>query len=217
MMIKSVALFGLTGKTGSIIAKKLLTKNYHVKALVRNPLNVSLYSKDLTILKGDVLNESEVKETIRDTDAVITVIGHVKGCLPDLQTLAIKNLLKMMDELNIRRLIDLTGGGVSGEGDNPDLIDRTVTFIMKNLAGKGMKDRFADGDSHVRLIRSTDLDWTIVRAPVLIPRPAKGKTSIGSVGHISGYSLRYEDLADEIINILENNLFVRQLPYITNG
>jgi len=37
------------------------------------------------------------------------------------------------------------------------------------------------------------------------------------VGHISGFSLTYEDLADEIVNILQKNLYIHQLPYITNG
>ena len=216
-MTKTIALFGLTGKTGTVLVKKLLAKNYLVKALVRSPTKVTISSPNLTILKGDVLNKSFVNETMKDTDAVINVIGHVKGCSPDLQTVATGYILKAMNELHVRRLINLTGGGVRVEGDNPDLIDSTVNFIMKHMAGKGMKDRFADGDAHVGLIRSTELDWTIIRAPILIQRPAKGKTSIGSVGHVPGHNLRYEDLADEIINILENNLYIRQLPYITNG
>jgi putative NADH-flavin reductase len=215
--MRTVALFGITGKTGAILVKKLLAKNYKVKALVRNPLKVVLSSPDLTIVHGNILNFNQVQETIRGADAVINVIGHVKNCPADLQTAASKMIIQIMEELKIKRLINLTGGGVHVEGDNPDLIDRTVMFIMKNLIGKAMKDRMNDGEQHVSLIRDSDLEWTIVRAPVLLPKPAKGKVKTGMVGHISGHSLTFEDLCNEIVHILEEDLYIRQFPYITNG
>lgn len=216
-MSKTIALFGMTGKTGLVLVKKLLENNYLVKALVRKPDSLSFSSPNLTLNQGNVLNEEQVKETIRDTDAVINVIGHVAGSPPDLQTIASKHILKAMNELKVQRLINLTGGGVKVEGDNPGFIDRMVVFIMKNLVGNAMQNRLKDGDDHVRIIRGTNLDWTIVRAPVLLARPAKGKTSIGMVGQIAGYSLTFEDLTDEIVNILKKDLYFRQFPYITNG
>lgn len=210
-------MFGMTGKTGLVLVKKLLENNYLVKALLRNPGSLSFSSPNLIINQGNVLNEEHVKETIRDTDAVISVIGHVAGCPPDLQTIASKHIVKAMNELKVQRLINLTGGGVKAEGDDPGFIDRMVVYIMKNLAGKAMQNRLKDGDNHVHIIRATSLDWTIVRAPVLLAKPAKGKTSIGMVGHVAGYSLTFEDLSDEIVNILKNDLYFRQFPYITNG
>ncbi len=213
----TIALFGATGKTGSILVKKLTAKGYHLSALVRNPSKLSYSNALLTAVQGDVLNEQSVYKVLEKSDVVINVIGHVKGCPPDLQTVASRNILAGMNKFGITRLIDLTGGAVQVEGDNPKWPDKLIAFIMKNLAGRAVRARFTDGVNHVKLISKSNLEWTIVRAPVLLPGKAKGRTSIGMVGHIPGYSLTFEDLTDKIINILEDKSFVRQYPYITNG
>lgn len=215
--MQTIALFGTTGKTGSILVKKLTAKGYPVRALVRNPAKLKFSDNLLTVFQGDVLNEQSVFKVLEKSDVVINVIGHVKGCPPDLQTVASRNILNAMKRLGITRLIDLTGGAVQVEGDDPKWPDKLIAFIMKNLAGKAVRARFTDGENHVKLISRSNLEWTVIRAPVLLPGKAKGRTSIGMVGHIPGYSLTFEDLTDKIINILEDKSFVRQYPYITNG
>jgi putative NADH-flavin reductase len=184
---------------------------------VRNPAKLDFSGEGLMVFQGNVLNEKDVDRTLEGCQAVINVIGHVKGSPPDLQTVASRNIVSAMKQHGIKRLIDLTGGGVNVEGDNPGWFDRTFAYAMMNLAGKALHYRMTDGEDHVRLIRESDLEWTIVRAPVLLPGKAKGKTSIGMVGHVPGYSLRFEDLTDEIIRMLEENSFIRQSPYLTNG
>lgn len=216
-MMVTVALFGATGKTGSILFKKLISRGYSVRVLVRNPAKLNYSGNQLTVIQGDVLNEKDVFGVLEKSDVVINVIGHVKGCPPDLQTMASRNILAGMRKFGITRLINLTGGGVKVEGDHPKWPDKLIIFIMKNFVGKAMRDRLNDGDNHVKLISNSNYDWTIVRAPVLLPGKAKGKTSIGMVGHIPGFSLTFEDLTDQIIKILEEKSFIRQYPYVTNG
>lgn len=212
----TIALFGATGKTGSILLKKLVVKGYNVRILVRNPAKLTFSDALITVLQGDILDEQLVFRTLEKSDAVINVIGHVKGCPPDLQTIASRNILNGMNKYGITRLINLTGGGVTVKGDNPGLLDKSVVFIMKNLAGKSAKNRLEDGENHVKLISRSPGEWTIVRAPVLLPGKAKGKTCVGFVGHIPGITLTFEDLTDKIIQILEERSYIRQYPYITN-
>ena len=213
----TIALFGATGKTGSILLKKLIEKGYPVRALVRNPAKLNYSGNLLEVIRGDVLDEQSVFKTLQKCDVVINVIGHVKGCPPDLQTLASRNILNGMTRLGMTRLIDLTGGAVEVEGDDPGWFDKLSAFIMRNLLGKSLRNRFFDGVNHVKLISKSNIEWTIVRAPVLLPGKEKGKTSIGMVGHIPGFTLTYEDLTNQIINILEDKSYVRKFPYITNG
>jgi putative NADH-flavin reductase len=213
----TIALFGATGKTGSVLLTKLISRNYQVKVLARNPTKLSISSPKLEIIQGDILDQDLVLKTIQGAETIINVIGHVKGCPPDLQTIATQHILFSMQKNNIQRLINLTGSGVEVDGDHPKWFDHMVVYIMKNLAGKSAKNRLIDGIEHTRIIMDSKVDWTIVRAPLLLSRPAKGKTRVGMVGHIPGFSLTFEDLSNEIIKILENYSFVRQLPYFTNG
>lgn len=213
----TISLFGATGKTGKILLRKLTEKRYSVRVLVRDPGKIKLTNPLVTVIAGNILDANKVFLCLEKSEAVINVIGHVKGCPPDLQTQATKNILNGMSKYGISRLINLTGSGVKVDGDDPGWFDKLVVFVMKYLLGKSIKARLTDGINHVNLISKTNLEWTVVRAPVLVPGKAKGRTSIGMVGHIPGYSLTYEDLTDQIINVLEDKTFVRQYPYITNG
>jgi putative NADH-flavin reductase len=215
--MKTIALFGSTGKAGKILLNKLLAKEYNIRVLVRTPAKLKRNHPHLSVIQGDILDASKVLQTLEKSDVIINVIGHVKNCPADLQTRATENILSGMRKQGITRLIDLTGGGVKVQGDNPGLIDRFIVFIMRNLAGNSARNRLLDGENHVALISRSALEWTIVRAPVLLPGKAKGRTTIGMVGHIPGYSLTFEDLTNQIINILEDKSFVHQYPYITNG
>lgn len=215
--MKTIALFGATGKTGKILLRKLTEKGYLVRVLVRNPAKLKITDSLVSVIQGNVLDETAVFKCLEKSDIIINVIGHVKGSPANLQTIAVQNILKGMRKLGLTRLIDLTGSGVKEDGDHPKWFDRLVVFVMRNLLGKAVRNRLTDGENHVELISKSNLEWTVVRAPVLLPGKAKGRTSIGMVGHIPGYSLTYEDLTDQIINILEDKSFVRQYPYITNG
>jgi len=215
--MKTIALFGATGKTGNILLKKLLEDNFMVKALVRSPEKLRIASQNLTVIQGDVLITEDVFEVVSDTNAVISVIGHVKQCPPDLQTRAVKNILSVMNRTGIKRLINLTGSGVKIPGDYPGLPDRIIAFAMKNLLGKAIRNRFIDGENHVRLISESDTDWTVVRSPVILSRSAKGRVETGCVGCIGGYSITVGDLTDFIIKVLSENTYIRDYPYVTNG
>jgi hypothetical protein len=62
-----------------------------------------------------------------------------------------------------------------------------------------------DGISHTRLIQKSDLDWTIVRAPMLTEEPEKGKIEVVNVGQINGFKLSRADLAQLMLkNVLQN-------------
>jgi putative NADH-flavin reductase len=215
--MKTIALFGATGKTGKILLRKLTAKGYKIRVLVRNPAKLKITNPLVSVVQGNVLDENAVLKCLEGCDIVINVIGHVKGSPADLQTVAIRNIITGMRKLGITRLIDLTGSGVKVEGDHPKWFDRAVVFIMRNLLGKAVRNRLTDGENHVKSLSKSELEWTIVRAPVLLPGKAKGRTCIGMVGHIPGYSLTYEDLTDQILNITEDKSFVKQYPYITNG
>ncbi len=213
----TIGLFGSTGKTGGILLNKLASKGFSLRVLVRNPAKLPQSNDHLTVIHGDILDEQAVFKTLEKCDAVINVIGHVKGCPPNLQTIASRNIISGMQKLGISRLINLTGGGVKIEGDHPGSFDKLLVLTMKNFAGKAARNRLIDGENHVKLIRKSKLDWTIVRAPLLLSGLAKGKVSIGMVGHIPGFTLTFEDLTNQIINILEEKKFIHEYPYITNG
>jgi len=66
------ALIGASGFVGSAILKEALNRGHQVAAIVRNPENITPKNENLSIKKGDVLDEKTVEGLVQGCDAVIS-------------------------------------------------------------------------------------------------------------------------------------------------
>ena len=76
-----IALFGGTGFVGSYIIDELIDSDFSPKVLVRKGSESKLLS-DCEIVYGDIADEKSIKETIRDTEAIIYNIGIIENFDP---------------------------------------------------------------------------------------------------------------------------------------
>lgn len=209
-MAMKVTLFGATGKTGVYILKELLSQSHQVTVLVRNPAKLGDYASQVNVVVGDVLDLAKVKQALLDSQAVISALGHVKGSPADMQTRAMTNIITAMQQNGQVRLIDLTGAGVSAQGDAPNFIDRGMTKLLSVVD----PNRIKDGESHVKLIMShPQLAWTIVRTPLQLSYTAKGDYRVGMVGdkHLRMWVAR-NHIAKFIVDNLDSSDYVHKLP-----
>ena len=210
--MKKIALFGATGQTGAHVLQKALQQGYIVNALVRTPSKLTVQSKDLNVIEGDVLKPEDVKKTIEGCDLVISVFGHVKGSPEWLQRDGTQNLVQAMKSNDITKIISLSGGGLPfPEKDEPKFVDKMIRFIMKVAVPKILNDAIA----HQEVLKQSGLDWIIVRGPRLTNEAAKGEYKVGWVGVNSGTSLGREDLADFILKQIESEEYVHQMPFVS--
>jgi putative NADH-flavin reductase len=105
--MKTIALFGGTGQTGSLVLRKAIEHGYKVKALVRSPEKVAVEHTDLTVIKGDILNKDDVRATVRDSDIVISLFGHVKGSPDWIQSDGTKNIVQAMQQESVKKIVSL--------------------------------------------------------------------------------------------------------------
>lgn len=208
-----IALFGASGGSGKEFLKVALKHNHEIKALARTPEKLANYkSEKLQLIEGDVLNEEDVKRSIQGTDLVVSLFGQVKGSPDDLQSRGTANIVKVMKEEKIKRIISLSGGGLPfPEKDEPKFVDHLIRGIMKLAVPKVLND----AKQHAKLLQASELEWTIVRAPRLTHDEAKGEYRIGWVGVNSGTKLARADLADFIMQEVENPQFVHQMPFVS--
>ena len=66
------------------------------------------------------------------------------------------------------------------------------------------------------MIRNTDLDWTLVRVPMLTDDPRTGEIRVGYLGGDVGSRLSREDLARFMLNELDEGAYIQQAPVISN-
>jgi putative NADH-flavin reductase len=210
--MKTLALFGITGRTGLPLAEMLLQAGYQLKALARNPDKLTLKHPNLTVLRGNVLQYEDVRRTVEGTDAVISVIGPTKDSPPLMQTEGTRNIVKAMEGSGIRRIISMTGGGVPAPPDQPKTPDKLIRFIMKLVA----KNVLEDGTNHAEVLKSSRLDWTVVRGPRLTNGPLTNQYRVGWVGVNASTSASRRDIAHFITKELEEGKYIHQMPFISN-
>lgn len=208
---KTVAVFGATGRTGIPTVQVLLDAGYQVRAQVRDPKKLPIQHAQLTLLQGDVLDAAFVQKAVEGASAIISVIGHVKGSDPRMQRKGTAHMIAAMRHHGIRRIISLTGAGIPAEGDQPRFPDKMIRFVMNTF----FKDLINDGKEHAQLLRNSGLDYTIVRGPRLTEKPRLGTRKVGMVGEINTAMTR-ADLADFLVDILEDPGYFRREPAVSN-
>ena len=209
--MKTIALFGGSGRTGQPFLTQALAQGYAVKALVRSPEKISTQHDQLTLVKGDVLNYDDVRKTVADTDVVVSVFGHVKGSPEWLQTNGTKNIVQAMKEEGVGRIISLSGGGLPFEKDEPKFADKAIRFIMKVAVPKILNDAI----EHAKVLRNSGLEWTIVRGPRLTDDPKKDDYRVGWVGVNASSKVGRADLADFILRLVEDTQYDHQMPFVS--
>lgn len=209
--MKTIVLFGGSGRTGQHFLQQALAENYTVRALVRSPEKITAKTDQLTLVQGDVLNYANVLETIKGADLVVSLFGHVKGSPEWLQTDGTRNIVRAMKEEQVPRIISLSGGGLPYEKEQPKLADKAIRFIMKVAVPKVLNDAI----KHAEVLRNSDRTWTIVRGPRLTDEAQRGDYRVGWVGVNAGTKVGRADLADFILRLVEDTQYDEQMPFVS--
>src|SRR6266508_1637574 len=212
--MNKIAVFRASGKTGKLFTELALNKGYQVKALVRDPSRLTIQKSNLEVIKGDTSDAIKVEETIKATEAVINLIGPGKGSSPELQRTSTTNILRAMEQNNVKRLILLASlpVGILDPKDKPALMNKFMMFIAKNLIGTMVQDARA----HIDLIKQSEMDWTVVRSPVLNDQPSQGKYRVGYLDSNTGKGNSRSDVAAFMLDVLMNDKYIGQMPLISN-
>jgi uncharacterized protein YbjT (DUF2867 family) len=114
-----------------------------------------------------------------------------------------------MQLASVRRLICISAGGLDpGPG--------IARWLAKTILWRLLRDSYIDMTRMEAEVKASDLDWTIVRAPMLTDKPRVGRYQIATNKHLSrGWSIPRADLADYIVTHLADPGSYRVLVEIT--
>jgi nucleoside-diphosphate-sugar epimerase len=205
-----IAVIGANGRSGRAFVTAALTAGHQVNAGVHTTSSMT-QQPGLRVYRCDATNPEEVKELIQGQDAVVSLIGHVKGSSASVQTDSIKNIIQVMQAQKVTRLISLTGTGVRFPGDRISLSDRFLNFGISLIDPK----RISDGKEHVRQITMSNLDWTILRV-LKLQTHSRRKYTLTENGPTKLFVSR-EDVADSILLLLSKNSFIKKAPIISRA
>lgn len=205
-----IAVIAANGRSGQAFLDKALDAGHQIRGGVLGNGHLPSHP-NLALIHCDATQPDDLRKLFDDQDAVVSLIGHVPGSPPDVQTSAIRQVIKVMDEAKIKRLVSLTGTGVRFPGDKITMLDRFLNLGLKFAD----PDRLKDGRNHVAELQKSDLDWTVIRVLKLqnaAPRPFR----LSQNGPTKPYVGR-EEVAEAILEVLEHDSFVRQAPIISHA
>ncbi len=195
-----ILLFGITGGTGKQIAKRLLDQGHWVTAIVRDPAKVTLEHGQLQIRKGDITKSHTFKDLLIHCDITISAIGDRTRKPTSLYSTGIGNILNAMPAGKNGRLICISAQPV----EISPVIPFWQKWLIKYILQKIFRHSYADLRTMEKLLRSSDFNWTIMRAPRLTDRPPTGKYRIAVNGHLTlPFSISRSDLAKAICDVID--------------
>lgn len=203
-----IALFGADGRTGVYLVAEAVSRGHKIAGGARNTAHLS-NTEQVTYHTCDVLDRKSVDKIISGCDAVVSVIGHVKHSPGFLQSDGIQHIISSMEKHGVRRLISLTGTGVRFPGDSITLIDRILNISIGLIDPK----RIADGKKHVDIIKNSNLDWTIIRV-LKLQNTKPTPFVLSENGPTKNYVSR-EEVAQAIVDVLEQDTFIRKSPILS--
>jgi uncharacterized protein YbjT (DUF2867 family) len=206
-----VLVLGATGATGRLIVGQSVARGYEVVALVRSEAKAA----DLAgaeLVEGDARDAAALARAANGCDAVISSLGTPMSPFREVTLLstATRALVGMMAEQSIRRLVCITGmGACDSRGHGGFFYDRVFEPLM-------LRKVYQDKDRQEAVVRTSAVDWIIVRPTVLNDRPARGGIrALTDLSGIHGGTISRADVAEFAVQQLTADSWLRKAPLIT--
>ncbi len=175
-------IIGATGGTGRELVKQALENGHEVTALVRNPGKLKITHPLLRILKGNVLDLLSVEEAVAGQDAVLSALGHKRFIIyTNILTEGTSNIIAAMKKKQVKRLICITSLGINDSRFKLGLY--YTLFVIPFIVFFYFRDKV----KQEKLVRDSDLNWTIIRPGQLTNGKKRGHYKHGT--HVGNYIL----------------------------
>jgi len=203
-----LAVFGATGGTGRRLITQALAADYDVQALTRSQAKLPP-GEQITAIEGDVLDPKAVSETVEHTDAVVCLLGRTPNNPLNVVSRGTQNIIAAMDDRPVSRLLVLTSMGLGSSSE-------TVPWYVRIANATILHDLMADKARQEELVMQSGLDWTIIRPGGLTDAPRTGEYVHGIDIDVNARPISRSDVADFLLQIVKEDLYVRETPIVTS-
>ena len=208
-----VLLIGANKGLGYQVLKELLSKKITVNCLIRRKGLINFESKYLNIFYGDATNLSDLKNSIGNSECIISTINvQRKNIFPWSRLTNSKTTISdfaknsiIVSEEKINRIITISAWGV---GESMEKIPKLFKFLIKF---SNLKYPYIDHDIHEKVIENSNLNWTIIRPTALTNETKyhdieefKGKRKINKI------TIGRKSLAKYVVKIIDDKYFYRK-------
>lgn len=199
-----IIVFGASAGTGRLVVDEALAAGHQVTAFARRAESLDERA-GLTRVKGDVHDLAAVEKALRGHDAAVIAVGGTSLGKTSLVTDAARNIAAAMKKVGVSRLLVMSHFGVGDSRPRAGFVYRSIVepLFLKNIA--------VDKLAAESFVRTTDLDWTIIRPANLTNGKRTGRAK-GLLEGAPAMRVSRADVAAFIVDELGARRFVRQTP-----
>jgi len=208
-----VLIVGASKGIGLEATRLALDAGHDVRALARSATAIAVTNPSLEKIRGDALKTEDVKAALVGVDVVIQTLGVGLGDLfrpVHLFSDATRVLIASMRSQGVKRLICVTGFGA---GDSRASISCLQRLPFQIVFGRAYDDK----NLQEKLIKESELDWTIVRPGVLTSRPRAGRYRIlAEASQWRNGIISRADVAEFLVRQIGDQAYIRKTPVLIN-
>jgi putative NADH-flavin reductase len=209
-----IAIFGANGPTGRLLTQQAITKGYTVTAVTRHPEAFPLQHDRLKVLHGDVYDLNSVEQAILGQDAVLSSLGVPFSKKPiSVYSQGMIHIIQAMRNFDVQRLICVSSSATEPHYDPQGgfIFEKIVQPLIVNTIGKQL---YEDMRRMEKLVKDSDLDWTIVRPSGLFHTPDVTPYQLGET-YLKGRFTSRSDLAASMLEQLSTNAYIRKVMAVS--
>ncbi len=215
-----VVILGGTGPCGILLIEEALAAKHSIVVYARSPQKLPAHlSKhpEIRIVRGELTDGALLASALAGAHAVLSALGPAVGN-PGGTPIArgYGAVLEAMRGAGVRRLIALGTASIKDAQDRWSFAYAAMVAAVWLGAGSAYRDIVAVGE----VIRaSEDVDWTIVRVPVLKNEKCREVRAgyIGDGGAGAAYTLSRQGFAVFVVQELEKGEWIKRAPLITSA
>ncbi|HTX17941.1 MAG TPA: NAD(P)-dependent oxidoreductase [Bacteroidota bacterium] len=207
----NILVYSAAGNIGTRILQEALTRGHKVTAAVRHPEKITLKHPNLTVQRGDILDERSIAALSKGHDAVISAYGpaHDDPNGPATYTKAAQALINGLKKAGVKRLVTIGGAGSLYVAPGTQLVDTPEFPSAWRPGALGLRDALEV------FKKEKELEWTFFSPAVMIePGKRTGKYRLGKdepVYDSKGESkISTEDYAAAMLDEVEKPRHIRQ-------
>jgi putative NADH-flavin reductase len=208
-----VLIIGASKGIGLETTRQALEAGHDVRALARSATAIAISNPNLEKMRGNALKTEDVEAALVGVDVVIQTLGVGLGELfrpVHLFTDATRVLIQAMKSQGIKRLICVTGFGA---GDSRASISCLQRLPFQIVFGRAYDDK----SLQEKLIKESELDWTIARPGVLTSGPRTGHYQILSeASQWRNGIISRADVAEFLVRQIGDQTYIRKSPLLIN-
>jgi putative NADH-flavin reductase len=207
----NLLILGATGGTGLELVRRSIDRGHLVTAFVRSPERLKPFQDRIAIKQGDLLNPVELERVVKGHDAVLSGFGPrvpiSKADTNLLQRFATA-LIAAMPNAGVSRVVVESVAFLFEDSIIPP------AYLLGRLLFPGI---VADASAMERILRESNLDWTIVRPPQLTDKPYTGTYRMRE-DHLPpfGFKISRADVADFMVKAVETHASTRKIVGVSN-